>query len=140
LKHRIITRTLYVLFCYHLTYKTITTVCLEFDAFPLAFDVFDEWLQSLLWERQMPGVIASTPIDILRMKALVRFQDGNLRVYQGVGQTYDCRMLPSNAASDMSASRIVLIGRGLDKQKLMLSLQSYTLSFISVDSSSVSAE
>ncbi|KAK7207291.1 COBW domain-containing protein [Myxozyma melibiosi] len=101
----------------------ITTITLDLPKLSKpAYDRFDRWLQSLLWE----GYVDSDhPVEIHRLKAKVCLDSGEMYVIQGVRDTYDT--IPISGAQGSAAGKIVLIGKGLDLEVLQSSLKSVEL-------------
>jgi G3E family GTPase len=86
-------------------------------------EAFEAWLQRLLWEKRIGD--SADGVDILRFKAFIKFPDDAVAVYQAVGETYDCRLLPAAASVAMPTTRLVFIGRNLDHDSLKQSISCY---------------
>jgi hypothetical protein len=89
--------------------------------------MFERWLETLLWERRLPGFNFVSPADIelVRFKGLLQFSDDNQSfVYQSVGEMYDSNPLPlqrNNYNDDkLAETRLVFIGRNLPAQDDLL--------------------
>ncbi len=78
---------------------------------------FEEWIQELLWEKQVPG--ESNKIQVIRLKAFVCSHDGPF-LFQGVCELYDKHPI---ATVSLKESRVVFIGRHLDQLVLQRSLE-----------------
>lgn len=82
----------------------------------------DTWLQSVLWERILPG--KEGEIEIHRVKGKVSTEDGKVRMIQGVRQIFDI-FDASDAAEYGGNGKLVLIGRGLRDAGLESSLRGF---------------
>ena len=81
----------------------------------------ESWLQSLLWEKMVPGC-PSYDFEILRLKALLSFPAENCKhVVQAVREMYDFHIGLPWKASEERISKIVFIGRGVSKEVLLKS-------------------
>ncbi|RKP22778.1 hypothetical protein SYNPS1DRAFT_25347 [Syncephalis pseudoplumigaleata] len=128
--------------------RDVSTVCLEWTTAGQATahlaERLERWMQTLLWEKCLPGADQAahdrptTALDILRLKgAFHRVTDpaDQLHVIQGVQELYEVRavttepsMVAAAVAADQAAlstlnvGKLVLIGRGLDREQLARSL------------------
>lgn len=71
----------------------------------------------------------TTPLVILRTKGIFRDEDtGSLLGIQGVHELYEITSLPPHPTEEMdwSQGKIVFIGKGLDKARLIPSLEKAT--------------
>lgn len=91
---------------------------------PVQKDKLELALQSLLWDAKLPLSQESSPknqnLEVLRTKGLISVrekqgQESVIRqhIIQGVKELYEMKVLPCGAQAEDSASRLVLIGRGL---------------------------
>lgn len=75
----------------------------------------DRWLQKLLWDSRFPGGIEE--VEVHRLKARLVFEDGKVRMVQGVREIYDI-LDPQNVTAESHVEgKMVIIGRmihGLD--------------------------
>ncbi|KAL0076943.1 COBW domain-containing protein 1 [Phycomyces blakesleeanus] len=112
----------------------VQTVCIQFSTQLDTLEHFEAWIQTLLWEKTIPTVnkqlvAAEDPVIVLRLKGIIqppkdRQDDKKKRmVIQGVQDLYD---IQEGYAENMldSASKMVLIGKNLDKHKLLASFAS----------------
>ncbi|EEP77556.1 hypothetical protein UREG_02405 [Uncinocarpus reesii 1704] len=77
----------------------------------------DKWLQSILWECQLPSGAPDRPFDfeLHRLKAIIRLTKGSVKIVQGVRDIFEITDSETQQASAIKASKFVLIGRGLGK-------------------------
>ncbi|KAI8633349.1 cobW-domain-containing protein [Xylariaceae sp. FL1651] len=77
----------------------------------------DSWLRSILWESEVPNISTSqTPIEIHRLKARLVFEDGDVKLVQGVREIFeilDGGKTTSSVGANPQIGKVVLIGRGL---------------------------
>ncbi|KAI1818028.1 cobW-domain-containing protein [Poronia punctata] len=79
----------------------------------------DKWLQSLLWENIVPNASGEqTQTEIHRLKARLSFEDGTVKMVQGVREIFeiiDGEPSKSTSGADVppSGGKIVLIGKGI---------------------------
>jgi G3E family GTPase len=105
----------------------VATVSLR-SSRPVALEALRSWLDQLLWERQEGGP------DVYRMKGVLLVEgDTRCHMLQVVYELYDIVAGPSwqqqqqqqqGGASAAAETRIVVIGRRLDRQQLQLQLDS----------------
>jgi G3E family GTPase len=104
---------------------TISTISIIFPPLhPDQFTLLDSWLQSVLWESVLPSSPAVTDksFEIHRAKGRVRTSDGTVKLLQGVREVFELLDEKDSAVGAASAggsevqaaSKLVLIGRGLD--------------------------
>lgn len=86
---------------------------------PTQLQRLDEWLRSILWEGQVPGHSGSLDgsLEIHRLKARLVFQDGEVKMVQGVREVFEIvdvseKAMP-NEQGNLSPGKVVLIGRGV---------------------------
>ncbi|KAI0356428.1 cobW-domain-containing protein [Trametes cingulata] len=89
--------------------------CPKLDAAQL--DKLDEWIRTVLWERQLPNRPSggSGPIEVLRCKGIFVTTDGQLQVLQGVRNLYEISPV-EKGEEEMGlpdTGKLVLIGKGL---------------------------
>ncbi|HEX4025945.1 MAG TPA: GTP-binding protein, partial [Steroidobacteraceae bacterium] len=85
------------------------------EARPLAADKVNEWLSYLLQSRGQ---------DILRMKGVLNIKDEPRRyVFHGVHMTFDGQLERAWAPGAERSSRLVFIGRNLDRHELEVGLE-----------------
>lgn len=100
----------------------MSTVAIEIPALlPQKLQRLDEWLRSILWERQLPLASSDTsrrqpnPFDIHRLKARLNMTDGTVKIVQGVRDVFDILNGGIEDKDDSTpGGKIVLIGRYLD--------------------------
>ncbi|WEW59602.1 hypothetical protein PRK78_005076 [Emydomyces testavorans] len=86
--------------------------------------VVDEWLRSILWERQLPlpsfnksDVDNTLDFELHRLKAIIRLTGGGIKIVQGVRDIFEITDSERKQASPVEVSKFVLIGRGLGKDR-----------------------
>ena len=79
-------------------------------------DKVDEWLQSVLWENELPGDSGEhdAPFDIHRLKGRLLLQDGSQKMVQGVREIFEIMDGPPVETDELEAGKLVLIGRRLE--------------------------
>lgn len=77
----------------------------------------DSWLRSVLWEGEVPGTsIKQDKIEIHRLKARLIFDDGSMKIVQGVREIFeivDGETPTPESSTTLQTGKIVLIGRGI---------------------------
>lgn len=92
----------------------VNTVSLTFRDDIFNGRMLDRALGQLLWEELEPVGKEGTPVEIWRLKALVRVEhEHRKRIYQGVHTLFDQSESSVDANHDGGVSRFVFIGRGL---------------------------
>ncbi|KAI0754905.1 cobW-domain-containing protein [Daedaleopsis nitida] len=84
----------------------------------LQMSKLDEWIRSVLWEKQVPGRPERTPgtIEVLRCKGLFVTEAGELHVLQGVRNLYEISQVDDEEALGLpDTGKLVFIGKGLDE-------------------------
>lgn len=82
----------------------------------------DEWIRSVLWERQLPGEPPSegtADLAVLRCKGMFKTTAGKAYVLQGVRNLYDIMEVQEGDEPDAGVpdlGKVVLIGKGLDER------------------------
>lgn len=101
----------------------ISTITLLFPFFIAdSFGDVDMFLRYILWENKANG----KDIEVHRVKGIL-VKDGetrDVRVIQGVRDTYDV-IKGGTLADGITENKLVLIGKGLDKQDLEIELKKY---------------
>lgn len=105
------------------------TVCIQFDQQLDKLEPLEYWIQDLLWEKKIQG-IESDPVTVLRLKGIIYPpKDKTLSntkkrlVIQGVQALYDIQEGYSEVEEETNtSSKIVLIGKDLQKDQLSRSL------------------
>ena len=88
---------------------------------PSQHEKLDEWIRSVLWERQLPGEPpgdGATELVILRCKGMFKTTAGKAYVLQGVRNLYDIMEVEQGEEPDAGVpevGKLVLIGKGLDE-------------------------
>lgn len=106
--------------------QTISTITISVPALPAEkLRHVDSWLRSVLWEGEVPNQDPNpeVPIEIHRLKARLVFENGDVKLVQGVRDVFEIfdgekqsSTLGENAAANDAqppGGKIVLIGRGL---------------------------
>lgn len=89
---------------------------------PSQHEKLDEWIRSVLWERQLPGepvVDGTTDLVVLRCKGMFKTTAGKAYVLQGVRNLYDIIEVQEGEEPDTGVpdlGKVVLIGKGLDER------------------------
>ncbi|KAI9027190.1 COBW domain-containing protein 6 [Phycomyces nitens] len=112
----------------------VQTICIQFPQLD-TLENLEAWIQALLWEKTIPPVGESTaassdPVIVLRLKGILQLpkdRQGDPKkrmVVQGVQDLYD---IQEGYAENMldNESKMVLIGKNLDKAKLLVSFASW---------------
>ncbi|KAH8194242.1 hypothetical protein TruAng_011588 [Truncatella angustata] len=84
---------------------TISTIAIDVPLLaPEQLEKVDGWLRSVLWEGQLPGVETSqsTPLELHRMKARLSFDNGDVKMVQGVREIFEIFDAPKGDASPIS--------------------------------------
>lgn len=77
----------------------------------------DKWLQSVLWENELPffGAEPKTQFEIHRVKGRLVLDNGDVKIVQGVRELFEIFKAPASAAGDQEAAsqtgKLILIGR-----------------------------
>lgn len=114
--------------CYKLD-PTITTIAFNLPILELCqVSKIEEWLRSVLWESSIPFRNAVTTnsqnvteeFDIHRIKAKLILSNNEVKIVQGVRDIFEIVDAPLNpnyspVDSDEKTSKIVMIGRGIDR-------------------------
>ena len=114
---------------------SISTITLPIPPLsPAQFFKLDEWLRSALWESLLPSGSTSETLkfEIHRTKGRIMLEDGTLKLLQGVREVFELidekegnstRNSDTTPVADRTGGKIVLIGRGLDKNAFGRSLK-----------------
>jgi G3E family GTPase len=100
---------------------SIATISLEIPVLKKSAVVdVDAWLRSLLWENQLLGrEDLRATWEIHRIKGRIIFEDGSVKMLQGVREIFELIDAPSSSTSSISGAttgKIVLIGRNFGDQ------------------------
>ncbi|KAK6828017.1 CobW/HypB/UreG- nucleotide-binding domain-containing protein [Apiospora arundinis] len=98
---------------------TISTVAITVPALlPEQLSKVDSWLRSVLWEGDVPGVDEkqSEGLEVHRLKARLVFQDGQVKMVQGVREVFEIfdapsQSTPKNGSDTPLLGKVVVIGR-----------------------------
>ncbi|KAI0770371.1 cobW-domain-containing protein [Fomes fomentarius] len=85
---------------------------------PVQMDKLDEWIRTVLWERQVPGrpTREAGTVEVLRCKGLFVTESGELHVLQGVRNLYEISQVEGEEALGLpDTGKLVFIGKGLDE-------------------------
>jgi len=74
-------------------------------------DTVDRWLRSILWESQLPGKENDTSFEIHRSKGRLIFDNGDVKMLQGVQEIFELIDAPNGAEEASRQGKIILIGR-----------------------------
>ncbi|XP_067677453.1 zinc-regulated GTPase metalloprotein activator 1-like [Haliotis asinina] len=97
--------------------KSVRTVTVEVEG-DLLQSALEDFMQNLLWEKQVKTSQGDVT-EILRLKGVVSIQGSPQRlVVQAVHQLYDSQFTTPWAEGESHITRVVFIGRNLDKQVL----------------------
>lgn len=104
----------------------ITTVSVGFPPVTLQqAEQLEGYIQQATWDNQLLGV----PVEIHRTKGKLVDTNGNVRVIQGVRDTYDVmdtsQVEDLNEVGDKHPSKLVFIGKNLSKQLMLESFARY---------------
>ncbi|KAM0328201.1 hypothetical protein ACHAQA_005608 [Verticillium albo-atrum] len=84
----------------------------------------DKWLRSVLWDHKLPG--EETAIEAHRSKGRLVFNDGSVKMIQGVREIFEIMEAPEQSGADGNQQgKIILIGRhlqGIDFERSLLDL------------------
>ncbi|KAM9874103.1 COBW domain-containing protein [Verticillium dahliae] len=87
----------------------------------------DKWLRSVLWDHELPGEVRT--IETHRSKGRLVFDDGKVKMIQGVREIFEILEAPEQSALDgPKQGKIILIGRHLQGIDFEKSLKSVLLS------------
>lgn len=93
----------------------ISTICLDIgQTSEIENRKLESWLQEILWEPK-PG------IEIHRVKGKLVSPDMSVEIIQGVRETYEIVQIDKKAHSD-EQGKLILIGKGLDEQRMQQDL------------------
>ncbi|OTB08096.1 hypothetical protein M426DRAFT_317201 [Hypoxylon sp. CI-4A] len=110
---------------------TISTVSVNIPLLaPDQLNKVDVWLRSVLWDSQVPGETSNpeTPLEIHRLKARLVFNNGDVKMVQGVREVFEIFDSEKDSDQDGKPSqtgKLVLIGRGvkgIDFERSLLSV------------------
>ncbi|KAG2221037.1 hypothetical protein INT45_009286 [Circinella minor] len=112
----------------------VQTICIHFDQQLNTLEHLESWIQTLLWEKEIPGEPEQENKDdqsqvvVLRLKGIVlppkdnndTSGDRKRLIIQGVQDLYDIQEGFAHEQTDINdkTSKIVLIGKNLDKKRL----------------------
>ncbi|XP_046581216.1 COBW domain-containing protein 1-like [Haliotis rubra] len=97
--------------------KSVRTVTVEVEG-ELSQSALEDFMQNLLWEK-LVKTSQGDVTEILRLKGVVSIQGCSRRVVvQAVHQLYDSQMTTPWEEGESHITRVVFIGRNLDKQVL----------------------
>jgi CCR4-NOT transcription complex subunit 2 len=80
---------------------------------PEQLDDVDRWLRAVLWDYKLPGTENTVEFEIHRSKGRLVFQNGNVKLLQGVREIFEIMDAPNGAEITATAGKIILIGRGV---------------------------
>lgn len=105
----------------HYEFRGISSLRVECSRItPEAFDRFDQWIRTVLWENRLPEDESSTTRDllVLRCKGLLSLTAGKRYILQGVRSLYEMNEVSDDADEGLGIpdeGKVVLIGKGLDE-------------------------
>ncbi|KAI9492918.1 CobW/HypB/UreG, nucleotide-binding domain-containing protein [Zychaea mexicana] len=124
----------------HTVGHDVQTICLHFNEQLDTLELLESWIQTLLWEKTIPGDDEQKADDdqsqviVLRLKGIVLPPKDNSNtavrkrlVIQGVQDLYDIQEGYAHEQTDINdqTSKIVLIGKNLDKDRLLDSFKKW---------------
>jgi len=102
----------------HYEFREISSLRIECPRItPEAFDKFDQWIRTVLWENRLPDDSTSRNLLVLRCKGLLSLTTGKRYILQGVRSLYAMDEVTDGSDTNMGIpdeGKIVLIGKGLD--------------------------
>jgi G3E family GTPase len=91
---------------------TISTITLTLPAFDVQkLSTLDDFLRGLLWEQDL----TEKGYEIHRTKGRIIMTDGSVKVVQGVREIFEIKDALGGSVGGSDNSKLVFIGRGLDK-------------------------
>lgn len=78
---------------------------------PDQLDGIDRWLRSVLWYSQLPGSDEPSTFEIHRSKGRLVFEDGTVKMLQGVQEIFELIDAPDGGAQAAAQGKIILIGK-----------------------------
>jgi G3E family GTPase len=115
--------------------QSISTITLQLPSLsPIQLMKLDAWLRSALWESILTAGSTNevTEFEIHRTKGRIMLEDGSIKLLQGVREVFELIDEKEGASSGHGdappvegrpTGKIVLIGRGLDKEAFSRSLE-----------------
>ncbi|XP_025423155.1 COBW domain-containing protein 1-like [Sipha flava] len=97
-------------------HQNISTVTLEVTDGILRTSL-DNFICQILWENTLKDSRGNSA-EIIRMKGVIRFADGSIAMIQSVYDMYEFQELSNNLSEVPPGSRIILIGKCLEKTEL----------------------
>lgn len=76
-------------------------------------DQVDRWLRAVLWDQKLPETDRGLDFEVHRSKGRLVFQDGPVRLLQGVREVFDITEAPPSDEPAPTEGKIIFIGRGL---------------------------
>jgi len=102
----------------HYEFREISSLRIECPRItPEAFDKFDQWIRTVLWENRLPDDSTSRNLLVLRCKGFLSLTTGKRYILQGVRSLYEMDEVSDGSDTNMGIpdeGKIVLIGKGLD--------------------------
>jgi len=102
----------------HYEFREISSLRIECPRItPEAFDKFDQWIRTVLWENRLPDDSTSRNLLVLRCKGFLSLTTGKRYILQGVRSLYEMDEVTDGSDTNMGIpdeGKIVLIGKGLD--------------------------
>lgn len=103
----------------HYEFRGISSLRVECSPLsPEAFDQFDQWIRTVLWENHLPEDDSSKARDllVLRCKGVLSLTSGKRYILQGVRNLYEMDEVEEteDKLGIPDEGKIVLIGKGLD--------------------------
>lgn len=78
---------------------------------PEQLDKVDRWLRSVLWDTVLPGKDGPGGFEIHRSKGRLVFDNGDVKMLQGVQEIFELIDAPSGPESAEQEGKIILIGK-----------------------------
>ncbi|RFU78749.1 hypothetical protein TARUN_3455 [Trichoderma arundinaceum] len=90
---------------------TISTVSIPVPALrPEQLDDVDRWLRAVLWDHRLPATESTTEFEIHRSKGRLVFNNGDVKLLQGVREIFELIDAPDGAEISSTGGKIILIG------------------------------
>ena len=110
--------------------QTISTITLTFPRlYPSTLAALEDWLRSILWESVLPlphSTPVQLPFSVHRTKGRIPTTGSGVKMVQGVREVFEITdlVVGKEASSGQNEEgKLVLIGRGLDRDQFEISLK-----------------
>ncbi|KAH6996256.1 CobW/HypB/UreG, nucleotide-binding domain-containing protein [Ilyonectria sp. MPI-CAGE-AT-0026] len=94
---------------------TISTVTIPVGRLrPGQLDDVDRWLRAVLWDSKLPAAAEEKTFEIHRCKGRLVFDNGDVKILQGVREVFEINEAPVNVDQETPAEgKIILIGKNV---------------------------